>query len=622
MRFAGQTLPRLRVTAVRLMAGITCALSLGLPGPAPAQDMTRVDAGARVEINAHGVCRRVLNGTVTPAMIPSRSPDEWAVGGSAFLQNVPDGMVAYACVSPEIGLRRWSRPGPPDSYGQPFLVNGADHGLTFTSVGASTDGVVPVLTGNQISYTTLPSQWRTPHLEAVTDTVPFEAIDGDGIAVSGTLRVTLVGYEAQNGYILFRYNSPAHSAIEYGDFITMDPSAKPGSRINMLFHLSQNIFDGGVNFTGLMSIKFRVGNMIVIDNSPASMAPYSGPVVGDVNGDGSANTILDAQIRAALDFVDLMIANSQAEVGSVRLEGLNEPTKFMEINVFGEGNPDPNDPTRGIGIDPIWVYTANATGSFIGQTGTTSYEAYRSSARSALLGIRSSGSALNLAQVFSYVDTEASSLVAGQFAMAIHLLSPGSNSGPAPNVSRFNQTGTGQLGTPIFAYYTGGNAGSAQATFLSSLDHAGARRNLTTPAVFGSTTPPYPVAPSFRLSQEVAGTYQLVRNPDGTLLVPQMVPTTLDNMYAFSVRLLPGTDTTCYERSCGMAGVPQSVVLNYPHVQSAEGSINRFLMLPVMFMNPIYRAHYDWNAALFNEGGVLWNNGFFVRGSHTPLPPN
>ena len=622
MRFAGQTFPRLQLTAVRLMAGITCALGLGLPGSAPAQDMTRVDAGARVEINAHGVCRRVLNGTVTPAMIPSRSPDEWAVGGSAFLQNVPDGMVAYACVSPEIGLRRWSRPGPPESYGQPFLVNGADHGLTFTSVGASTDGVVPVLTGNQISYTTLPSQWRTPHLEAVTDTVPFEAIDGDGIAVSGTLRVTLVGYQAEYATLIFRYNSPAHNAVDYGDFINMDPNAKPGTRINMLFQLSQDIFDGAVSFSGLMSIKFRVGNFIVIDNSPSSMAPYSGIVVGDVNGDGSANTILDAQIKAALDFVDLMIANNQAEVGTVRLEGLNEPERFMSVSVFGEGNEDPNNIGQGIGASPIWIYTANATGAFVGQTATTSYDAYRSSARSALLGIRSSGSALNTAQVFSYLDGEATRLVASQFAMAIHFLSPGVNSGATPNLSRFNQTGTGQLGTPIFAYYTGADGGSAQATFLSSLDHAGTRRHLTTPAVFGATTPPYPVEPAFRLSQEVAGTYQLVRNPDGTLLAPQMIPTALSNMYAFGVRLLPGTDTTCHERSCQMVGVPPSVVQNYPHIQSTQGSINRFLMLPVMFMNPIYRAHDDWNANLFNEGGVLWNNGFIIRGNHTPLPPN
>lgn len=622
MRFAGQTLPRLRVTAVRLMAGITCALSLGLPGPAPAQDMTRVDAGARVEINAHGVCRRVLNGTVTPAMIPSRSPDEWAVGGSAFLQNVPDGMVAYACVSPEIGLRRWSRPGPPDSYGQPFLVNGADHGLTFTSVGASIYGVVPVLTGNQISYTTLPSQWRTPHLEAVTDTVPFEAIDGEGIAVSGTLRVTLVGYESQYASLLFRYNSPTQNAVDYGDFINMDPTAKPGVRINMLFQVSQNIFDGAVSFSGLMSVKFGVSNFIVIDNSPASMSPYSGPVVGDVNGDGSANTILDAQIKAALDFVDQMIANNQAEVGTVRLEGLNDPERFMSVSVYGEGNADPNNPGQGTGPGTIWIFTANATGTFVGQTETTSYSAYRSSARSALLGIRSSGSALNTAQVFSYLDGEATRLVANQFAMGIHFLSPGVNSGGTPNVSRFNQTGDGQLGTPIFAYYTGSNAGSAQATFMSSLDHAGTRRHLTTPAVFGASTPPYPVEPAFRLSQELEGTYQLVRNPDGTLLAPQMIPTALDNMYAFSVRILPGTDATCYEPSCEMAGVPPSVVPNYPHIQSAQGSINRFRMMPVMFMNPIYRAHYDWNANLFNEGGVLWGYGFFIQGNHTPLPPN
>jgi hypothetical protein len=619
MRIAGQILPGIR----RFAPGLMIAFGLLLSEQAAAQDMTNVDAGARVEINAHGICRRVLNGTGTPAMIPLRSPDEWSVGGSAFLQNVPEGMIAYACVSPEIALRRWSRPGPPGSLGQPFVVNGADHGLTFTSVGTSSDGVDPVLTGNQIRYTPVPSQWRIPNLDSMTDTVPFEAIDSEGISVSGTLRVTLVGYETGRAYIYFRYNAPNETQSEYGDWSPSTSSTKSSVRIHLMFHASTEIFDGGVNFSGLMSLKFRVGNVVVIDNSPASMAPYSGPAVGDVNGDGTANTILDAQIKAALDFVDTSIANRQAEVGSVRLEGLNDPLTFMGINNFGEENPNPEDPSSGSGLSPIWIYTANATGTFVGQTDLTSYNEYRSSARTALLGIRSSGSALNTAQVFGILDTQVTSLVSNQFAMAIHFLSPGSNTGAVPNLARFNQTGTGQLGTPVFSYYTGGNAGSAQATFMASLDHAGTQRHLTSPSVFGSTSPPNPVTPGFLFSQEIAGSFQYVRNPNGTIFNAPMAPTALRNMYAFGVRLLPTTDTTCFNLSCQMAGVPTSIIPNYPHIQSVQGAVNRFRMHPIVFMNPIYRAHYDWNPALFNEGGgIMFNNNFSITGAYTPLPPN
>jgi len=613
----------------RLMNGIAgfCLCLLiplfsAVPDIAGAENMKSVGVDARVEINAHGVCRRVHNGAGSPVMIPIRSPEEWTVGRSSFLGNVPTGMTAYACVSPEIGLRRWSRPGPPDSTGQPFLVDGADHGLTFTSVGTSTDGVVPVLLGNQISYTPLPERWLLNDLETVTDRVPFEAIDAEGVPVLGYLNVALVGFGDTKATLSYRYYDPSQEPFEYGDFWEIPSVAKEGVQINMIFQFKTEIFDGQTSFVGLMSVGFRLGHFLVIDNSPASMGPYSGPAVGDVNGDGSSNTILDAQIRAALDFADLMVENRRAEVGTVRISALNDLGSFLQISKFGEGLESEMNPNPKSGTEPIFIYTANATSTFVGQTDDSTYATYLSSARSAILGIRASGSALNAAQVFNTLDGHVSPLIPGFFAMPIHFLSPGVNSGAAPTVSRFNQTGTGQLGTPIFSYFTGGDAGGAPATFMSTIDHAGVRRHMTNPSVFGSNTPPNAVIPMFRMSKMVNGTYELIRMPDGSLLEPTLSSTSVRKLFSFGFRLLPNSDQTCYSLSCQYAGVPTTVVENVPGILSEQGEITRFRLLPIMFMNPIYRAHYDWNADNFNRGGVMFSGGFLIQGGYTPLPPD
>lgn len=591
-------------------------------GPAHSQDMTAVGSGNRVEINAHGICRRVHNGTAHGVMIPTKSPQEWATGGSSFLQNVPMGMTAYACVSPEIALRRWARPGPPGQTGQPFTINGSDHGLTFTSVGVSTDGVTPSLAGNQIRYTPNPTRWGLNNLATALDTVPFEAIDAEGIAVQGNLRITLVGYHAGSSYLGFRYYDPLEDVLEWGDLgFSVPYDAKLGVRINMILQVGQNIFDGQTHFTGLFSLSFKTGHFIVIDNSPASMAPYSGPTVGDVNGDGSSNTILDAQIRAALDFVDRIIADGQAEQGTVRLEGLNDPGEFMAITKYTPGTQTSGG-VAGTGLAPIYIYTANGSGFIAGQTDTSSFDAFRNTARSALLSIRGSGSNLNTSNVFSYLDGEMTRLVQNQFAMAVHFLSPGVNSGPVPNLSRFNQTGSGQLGTPVFAYYTGGNAASPQAGFITYLDHANTLRHMNTPAVFGAFSTPYPVTPDFRFARLENGVYQPLRNPDGTVFSPQLAEGGRKDTYFFGLRLLPGSDTTCYAKSCQMAGVPISLIQNYPGLLTSAGDANRFRMQAIMFTNPIYRIHYDHTANFFNSGGVLWNLDYFVFGGHTPFPPN
>jgi hypothetical protein len=81
------------------------ALLLGLlPFAAAAQDQTRVDPSSTERIDRHNVCRQVTNNTGAPIMVPHLTPNEWAVGGSAFLNNPYPSVIISPC--PE-GLWYW-----------------------------------------------------------------------------------------------------------------------------------------------------------------------------------------------------------------------------------------------------------------------------------------------------------------------------------------------------------------------------------------------------------------------------------------------------------------------------------------------------------------------------------
>lgn len=75
---------------------VTAIAVFGLAAPATAQmapppeettaDMVEVDAGERITIYRHNVCRRVKNAGNTPFMVPVNSSSEWT-GGSGFIPN-------------------------------------------------------------------------------------------------------------------------------------------------------------------------------------------------------------------------------------------------------------------------------------------------------------------------------------------------------------------------------------------------------------------------------------------------------------------------------------------------------------------------------------------------------
>jgi hypothetical protein len=90
---------------VKTLSRIFCVLLIGLlPFAAAAQDQTRVDPSSTERIDRHNVCREVTNNTGTPIMVPHLSPEEWAAGGSAFLNNPYPNVITSLCSD---GLWYW-----------------------------------------------------------------------------------------------------------------------------------------------------------------------------------------------------------------------------------------------------------------------------------------------------------------------------------------------------------------------------------------------------------------------------------------------------------------------------------------------------------------------------------
>lgn len=345
-----------------LFAILPCLLS-ALGTPVSSQDLTRVDPNRTVEITAHGLCRRVSNNAQSPAMVPHRTAEEWVpTAASSFLSNVPPDMAAVDCVTPEIALRAWSRPGPSGMRGQPIEVDGSAEGLTFTSVGSGMAGSVVSLDGNRILYTPSPDLWRLGNLDEAADEVTFTAIDAEGVLVGGTLKLQLVGYYEGNFVRLVRYYEPGNDpSLEFGFLGELPEETGVGQRMNAIYTTGAKNFDGKLHTFGLVSLGKILSHTILIDTSQASMSPWDGDPVGDLNGDGFSNTILDAQIDAVFRFVDRNAEIAEDGLTPVRLTadlttyGASEDNEFFIATQRNTAD-----------IDPIFLYEMKGGLNYLG----------------------------------------------------------------------------------------------------------------------------------------------------------------------------------------------------------------------------------------------------------------
>lgn len=610
----------------RILRGLTVAgllLPLLMAGGARAQTqvgMTEVEAGRTVEIVAHGVCRRVKNNNTLTAMVPHGTPAEWVTGSaSSFLSNVPPNMVATGCVSPEIAVREWSRPGPPGSNLQPFQVSGADHGLTLTAIGTPTRGGTATLSVplNRISYTPPSAFWTLGYLKEEEDTIPFEAVDAEGVAVTGTLRVRLVGFQEATLFRALRYYSPESPLDIVGDrFRNLDPETGPYNRMNSIYFFNEVTFDGQIYIHGLIDLNDPTGHILLIDNSAATATTYSGGTVGNLNGDGVSNTILDAQLMAARDFVETLIAQRQASMNTAYITSGVINAGINRINQSG---------TPYLGM--VRIYAINSGLTYVGDvTGTTPTQV-RNSANTLLSQIQRSSNTLRLGTVLTSLEAQMGTIMSNQFAAAIHLISPGTNSGGAPtNLTKFNTTGTGSYGTPIFAFYTGGNAGSAEASFMAGLDRQGQVRHMSAPSVFSGFNYPNPITPAAVPLYWNGSEYGFMRRSDGSVLfqMGQLI-SGRKSQYRFSFRILPSADQTCYRGPglCSAEELSPTVLTGFTGVDPTNGANNWIQMQFELDKSPLYRVHYDRYANYYNSWGVLvlQDGSDFVEGQFRPDPP-
>lgn len=606
--------------ATPLILGLLTSLTFGTAAGAQTQsNMTQVDPGKTVEIVAHGVCRRVHNGDTLTAMVPHASPEEWVSGAqSSFLSNVPEKMVATVCVEPEIALRRWSRPGPPGSDLQPFLINGSDSTLIFTSIGAASRGGTVSLDepGNRISYTPPSEFWALGYLDEEEDVVPFQAIDAEGVTVSGTLRVRLVGWQSKKRFRAVRYYSPKSNLdIVAGDFSDLSRNTGPNNRFNSLYFFNEVLFDGQLSVHGLMSVIDPVSHVIMIDNSQSANATYSGGEVGNMNSDAWSNTILDAQLRAARDFVETLLAQNQA---AQEWATITDGPTSAQISYL----PDTGSITQ-----HIRVYAVNSGANYVGIISGATPSEVRNSADAVLGQIQRTSNQLRMADVLTGVEAAMVPIVPDHFAMALYLLSPGVNSGGAPtNLSRFNTVTEGNFGTPIFAFYTGSNPSSPAAAFMAGLDRYGSTRHMSNTDVFGTFDHPNPIAPLAAPTYWNGSDWSFMRDASGKALYQfgDLFPGRKTH-YRFSFRILPGTDLGCTwgGNTCFAEGVTPKTLENFSGFDSTDGALNYFRMQFEFWRNPVYRIHNDRYADFYNNGDilVLRNSATLIEGDFTPLPP-
>lgn len=86
-------------TKQRILRTALC-LGLALTGGTAAQaQMVTVDGGTQKKVDAHNVCRIVVNGGGNDIMVPNRTEAEWSVGTNAFLTNLTtmDRVTAKSC---------------------------------------------------------------------------------------------------------------------------------------------------------------------------------------------------------------------------------------------------------------------------------------------------------------------------------------------------------------------------------------------------------------------------------------------------------------------------------------------------------------------------------------------
>lgn len=597
---------RLSATALLL------TLSL-LPSEGLAQDYAEILPGQVVELEKYSECRRLKNNAADRVFIPMKTPEEWSLGLKAFLSKTPPKIRKGPCVDYSLAARVWARPGPPGTT-WPYSIDAGGAGITtLSTVGAATGGGAASKSGDQIVFNPGTDFRDLAYLESRNVTIPWSGIDFEGVPESGTATVNLVGYWEGAAAYAYGENEPDVASNTFltaldGTFTT--PETPSFSTIKF----RNGSFDGDHVVYSVNLNQYMVAWAIILDNSIAARSTYTlGASAGNPNGDAYSNTMLDAQINAAVSFIDYLYASQMAASTGKTLSD----SDGSSISISSRNNSAPF----------INVYTANSGLSLIASKQITTTTA-RDALKTALRGIKHATAAnVNFNTTLSNLNTDAlPDITAGATDFVnVVMLSPGVSNGTSFTTifNTLNGTSTGQKGLEFFAFRSG-----ASNAVINALDSTGTATALTDASALENRDIPHPVKVGgylFAIRNEADTGWDVLRDTAGAIIdfpMRTLASSPINIFQAQTLRITRRGSWVCRTFECGPTGVTPSVVTDETRIKAMQGETTRVLFEYRYEMRPGYKAYNTRFAAAYNSGGAVYKPLFYtIPGSYRASPP-
>lgn len=351
---------------------------------------------------------------------------------------------------------------------------------------------------------------------------------------------------------------------------------------------------------------------IVIDNSIAARSTYTlGASAGNPNGDGYSNTMLDAQINAAVNFITSLSNDLAVEAAGKKI-GVNDD---HWVSVTSKG---------GVSLN---VYTMNSGLQYLGYT-DFSTTANRDALLAQVRAIRHNASAN--AKVNTALETlrtsHASSLfgTTGSFVNVV-VLSPGVSDGVSFSTpfTTLDGTGSTQWGMQFFAFRSG-----ASNSVINALDSSSVATPLTSDSAITAAQIPHPIYPDgFFLGTRTLTTdpWNYLKNSDGTnrkFPFTEMTKSPIGGLYTSRVVTTERSTFVCRTQNCGATELTPYIFTNEKRFNSLEGQSTYLRLYYILKMRPGYKIRNDYFSNDYNTYGELpLSVSFWMSGWYTPTVP-
>lgn len=594
------------------------ALSL-LPAEALAQDHAEILSGQVVELEKFSECRRLKNNAANRVFIPMNTPEEWAVGAKAFLSKTPTKIRKGPCIDYALNAKVWGRVGPPGSVWPHVIDAGAAGVTTLSSVGAAVGGGTATQSGDKILYNPGTAFKDKGYGETTRVTVPWTGIDFEGVPESGTSQIDVVGvWEGTDDYI-FSENDPALTTNWTFETLAGSATIENTPAISIVGHRDSS-FDGDHVTYGIHDTHYVVSWVILIDNTVKTRSAYAlGAAPGNPNGDSYSNTILDAQINAAKNFIDAIAAWNDELSAGLRVTSENNGS-FLYLNST-DTSPIVN------------IFTINSDLQFVAG-GPTETSTDVSALKTKLNGIKHNGTSwVNFNAALTEFDkVEAAAVVGTEDGTAadadfvnIIVLSPG----PSDRTSfstifdKLDGTSSSQWGFEFFAFRSAGAN-----DLIDAIDSTGVATPLTAVTSIQDRSMPHPIRIldyifAFRNAANTA--WEFVKDDSGVIekfpmrLISQSpIYVHQGNMLRFSSR----SSWVCRTFKCTWDEFSPSTVVDESRFKANDGESTRVLVEYRYGMRSGYKNHASRFAAIYNAGNSIYKAyNYYVHGSYRPTPP-